>query len=70
MKRTEALKSARLAAERKDTSLDRLTNDALLRGIFVKPGTKEKYSKSWVDNRLRQNDKKVAKKLIDFAATL
>ena len=70
MNRSEAHKLARLAAEKKCISLERLTNMAISRGIFIKPGSSEKYSLSWVNNRLRQNDIKVAKKLIDYAATL
>lgn len=68
-KRTEAHKSARLAAENKDISLERLTNNAISSGIFAK-GDGENFSLSWVNARLRSNDLKVAKKLIEFAATI
>lgn len=70
MKRTEAQITARLAAERKGKSLDRLTYLAISSRVFVKPGLNEDYSHSWVIDRLRRNDKKVAKKLVEFAATL
>ena len=56
----------------KDLSADCLTREAISSGIFIKPGTdsKESYSQSWVLGRLRQNDKKVAKKLVEFAAAI
>ncbi len=71
-KRTNAQRTAILAATNKDTTVDCLTNEARSSGIFIKPGTesKENYSQSWVLGRLRQNDDKVAKKLVKFAATL
>ncbi len=69
-KRTEAQITARLAAEKKGISLERLTYLAILGEVFVKPGTSDNYSHSWVDSRLRHNDKKVANKLTTFAATL
>lgn len=70
MKRTEAHKEARLAAEKKCISLERLTFKALSSGIFIKPGTEENYSMSWIKNRLKLDDRKVSKKLIEFADTI
>ena len=70
--RTEAQRTVIEAATGKDTTVDCLTNEARSSGIFIKPGTesKESYSQTWVLGRLRQNDKKVAQKLTNFAATL
>ena len=70
MKRTEAHKLARLAAEEADTFLEPLTYDAISSGIFKKPGKDTDYSFSWIIGRLKDNDMKVAQKLIDLAATL
>jgi len=69
-KRTEAQRTAITAAVSKDRSLDCLTNEARSSGIFIKPGTEENYSQSWVIDRLRRNDKKVAQRLVEFAATI
>jgi hypothetical protein len=68
--RTEAHKTARLAAEDACISLERLTMKAISSGLFINPMTKEKYSLSWVNNRLRHDDSKVASKLEIFAKTL
>ena len=70
--RTIAQKTVITAATNKDTTVDCLTSEARSRGIFIKPGTesKENYSQSWVLSRLRHNDMKVAKKLVDFAAMI
>ena len=70
--RTEAQRAVRAVADGKDLSADCLTREAISSGIFIKPGTdsKESYSQSWVLGRLRQNDKKVAKKLVEFAAAI
>ncbi len=68
--RTDAQITVSVAAAGKGISAERLTNKALSGEIFIKPGTKDSYSLSWVINRLRHNDKKVAHKLTDFAATL
>ena len=67
-KRTNAQRLVMKAAFDKDTSVHHLTNTAAFSGIFIKPGTKEKYSYSWVVDRLRHNDMKVANKLIEFAS--
>jgi len=69
MKRPEAHRLARLAAEEAGTFLEPLTYDAISSGLFKKPGKNTNYSFSWVIGRLKNNDKKVAKKLIDFAET-
>lgn len=69
MERTEAHRKARLAAEESGTFLEPLTYDAITCGIFKKPGKDSDYSFSWVIGRLKNNDMKVAKKLIKFAAT-
>ena len=68
--RTSAQITVSVAAASKGISLERLTNKALSGEIFIKPGTKYSYSLSWIINRLRHNDMKVAQKLTDFAATL
>ena len=68
--RTDAQRQAIKAAVNKDMSLHHLTNEALSGGIFIKPGTKDNYSQSWVIDRLRHNDMKVANKLVEFAATI
>ncbi len=68
--RTEAQRTVIIAAAGKDMSLERLTNKALSGGIFIKPGTNDSYSLSWVINRLRHNDKKVSGKLIEFSNTI
>ncbi len=70
VKRTDAQRTAITAAVSKDMSLDCLTNEARSSGIFIKPGTAENYSQSWVIDRLRRNDKKVAQKLVEFSATI
>ncbi len=70
MKRTEAHRKARLAAEKAGTFLEPLTYKAISSGIFKKPGNNTNYSFSWVIGRLKENDKNVSKKLIDFADTL
>jgi hypothetical protein len=69
-KRTDAQRLVIKAAFSKDISASHLTNTAAFSGIFIKPGTKDKYSQSWIIDRLRHNDLKVAKKLEDFAKTL
>ena len=48
----------------------RLTFLAILDGVFIKPGTTENYSQSWVESRLRHNDKKVAGKIVRFSASI
>lgn len=68
--RTNAQTTVFVAAAGKGISFEHLTNRALSGEIFIKPGTKYSYSLSWVINRLRHNDMKVAQKLITFAATL
>ncbi len=68
--RTDAQIAVSVASAGKGISLERLTNKALSGEIFIKPGTRNSYSLSWVINRLRHNDMKVAQKLTDFAATL
>ncbi len=68
--RTVAQITVFVAAANKGISLERLTNKALSGEIFIKPGTKNSYSLSWVINRLRYNDMRVAKKLTNFADTL
>lgn len=71
IKRTPAQKLVIQAAFNKDISSHHLTNKAAFSGIFIKPGTKdENYSQSWVVDRLRQNDMRVANKLVEFAKTL
>ncbi len=70
MKRTEAHKTARIAAELVGMSLDRLTNKALLGELFINPSTKESYSVSWVNSRLKENDMRVAEKLSSYAENL
>lgn len=70
MKRTEAHKTARIAAELVGMSLDRLTNKALLGELFINPSTKESYSVSWVNSRLKENDMRIAEKLSSYAQSL
>ena len=70
MKRTKAHKTARIAAEQVEMSLDRLTNKALLGELFINPSTKESYSVSWVKSRLKENDMRVAEKLSNYAKNL
>ena len=70
MKRTEAQRAARMAAERKDISFERLTNLAISSGVFIKPGTNENYSLSWIIGRLRLNDMKIAEKLVKHSTTI
>ena len=68
--RTDAQIAVSVASAGKGISLERLTNKALSGEIFIKPGTKDSYSLSWVINRLRHNDMKVAKKLVEFSSTI
>lgn len=70
VERTEAHKQARLAAESIDISLERLIYKAIYAGVFIRPGTKDNYSLSWVSNRLRQNDINVAEKLENYSKTI
>lgn len=70
VKRTDAQRLVIKAAFNKDTSSYHLTNRAAFSGVFMKPGTKENYSPSWITDRLRHNDMRVAKKLVAFSATL
>ena len=69
-KRTKAHNSARLAAEKAETCLEPLTYKAISDGIFRKPGLDEDYSFSWVIGELKQNNDKVAEKLIEYAQNL
>ena len=71
-KRTNAQRVVIAAAGSKDTTVDCLTSEARSSGMFIKPGTesKENYSQSWVLDRLRHNDMRVAQKLTNFAGTL
>lgn len=70
MRRTKAHRIARLAAEKKDLSLDRLTRNAISCGIFRKPGENGNYSYSWVMARLKDNDLVVAEKLVKHSTTI
>lgn len=68
--RTKAQTKVFTAAAGKAISFWELTSKALSNGILNKPGTKDEYSLSWVIARLRQNDSKVADKLVEYADTL
>jgi len=69
--RTEAQRMAFSAAADKNRSLEGLTNEAISSGIFMKAGKNNgSYSLAWILGRLRLNDDRVSKKLIEFANTL
>lgn len=70
MKRTEAHQIARVAAAKKDISLDRLTRNCISCGIFVKPGENGNYSHSWIMDRLKANDLVVAEKIVKHSTTI
>ena len=69
-RRTEEQTRVFTAAASKGLSFWQLTSQALSNGILNKPGTKDEYSLSWVIARLKQNDNKVANKLVEYADTL
>ena len=70
MKRTKAHKEARLTAESKDLSLEKLIGKSILDGVFKKPGENDNYSLSWVLSRLKNNDMIVSGKLKKYSDSI